>query len=123
MKPFERFSNSFGKYEESSSQRYQLFILSFLVNLQPLRYSCSNACYVGPVCRRCGKVPYTFLSKMVLISVVCSFLLQLVINLLKILCTNAAWQRRKLGKILQDWRVIYVQVCPMSLDLNAKYFC
>ena len=51
------------------------------------------------------------------------FLLQLVINLLKILCTNAAWQRRKLGKILQDWRVIYVQVCPMSLDLNAKYFC
>ncbi|XWS70744.1 hypothetical protein CRYUN_Cryun03dG0075000 [Craigia yunnanensis] len=35
---------------------------------------------------------------------------QLVMNLLKILCTNAAWQRRKLGKILQDWRVIYVQV-------------
>lgn len=35
---------------------------------------------------------------------------QLVINLLKILCTNAAWQRRKLGKILQDWRVIYVQL-------------
>ncbi|XP_031261358.1 N-alpha-acetyltransferase 35, NatC auxiliary subunit isoform X2 [Pistacia vera] len=34
---------------------------------------------------------------------------QLVINMLKILCTNAAWQRRKLGKILQDWRVIYVQ--------------
>lgn len=36
--------------------------------------------------------------------------MQLVINMLKILCTNAAWQRRKLGKILQDWRVIYVQV-------------
>ncbi|KAK9268389.1 hypothetical protein L1049_000138 [Liquidambar formosana] len=35
---------------------------------------------------------------------------QLVINLLKILCTNAAWQRRKLGKILQDWRVIHVQL-------------
>ncbi|KAF5742014.1 Acetyltransferase putative isoform 1 [Tripterygium wilfordii] len=35
---------------------------------------------------------------------------QLVINMLKILCTNAAWQRRKLGKILQDWRVIYMQV-------------
>ncbi|XP_022755175.1 N-alpha-acetyltransferase 35, NatC auxiliary subunit-like isoform X2 [Durio zibethinus] len=35
---------------------------------------------------------------------------QLVMNLLKILCTNAAWQRRKLGKILQDWRVIYLQL-------------
>ncbi|GAB2210599.1 hypothetical protein Droror1_Dr00015867 [Drosera rotundifolia] len=35
---------------------------------------------------------------------------ELVINLLKILCTNIAWQRRKLGKILQDWRVIYVQL-------------
>ncbi|KAL5850604.1 hypothetical protein ACOSQ4_008617 [Xanthoceras sorbifolium] len=35
---------------------------------------------------------------------------QLVMNMLKILCTNAAWQRRKLGKILQDWRVIYVQL-------------
>lgn len=35
---------------------------------------------------------------------------QLVINLLKILCTNAAWQRRKLGKILQDWRVSYMQL-------------
>ncbi|ONH98447.1 hypothetical protein PRUPE_7G249300 [Prunus persica] len=35
---------------------------------------------------------------------------QLVINLLKILCTNGAWQRRKLGKILQDWRVVYVQL-------------
>ncbi|XP_017626972.1 uncharacterized protein LOC108470210 [Gossypium arboreum] len=34
----------------------------------------------------------------------------LVMNLLKILCTNAAWQRRKLGKFLQDWRVIYVQL-------------
>ena len=39
--------------------------------------------------------------------------MQLVINLLKILCTNAAWQRRKLGKMLQDWRVTYVQVCPL----------
>ncbi|XP_050272020.1 uncharacterized protein LOC126715464 [Quercus robur] len=35
---------------------------------------------------------------------------QLVINMLKILCTNAAWQRRKLGKMLQDWRVMYVQL-------------
>jgi hypothetical protein len=39
------------------------------------------------------------------------FVLQLVLNTLKILCTNSAWQRRKLGKMLQDWRVIYVQVC------------
>ncbi|KAF8013908.1 hypothetical protein BT93_I1691 [Corymbia citriodora subsp. variegata] len=37
-------------------------------------------------------------------------LVQLVINLLKILSTNAAWQRRKLGKILQDWRVIHIQL-------------
>ncbi|CAN1290155.1 N-alpha-acetyltransferase 35, NatC auxiliary subunit [Linum perenne] len=35
---------------------------------------------------------------------------QLVINMLKIVCTNSAWQRRKLGKSLQDWRVIYVQL-------------
>ncbi|KAK4759936.1 hypothetical protein SAY87_023067 [Trapa incisa] len=35
---------------------------------------------------------------------------QLVMNLLRILCTNSAWQRRKLGKILQDWRVIYMQL-------------
>ncbi|XP_073107269.1 uncharacterized protein [Elaeis guineensis] len=35
---------------------------------------------------------------------------QLVINLLKILCTNSAWQRRKLGKILQDWSVISMQL-------------
>ncbi|KAH7546318.1 hypothetical protein FEM48_Zijuj01G0187600 [Ziziphus jujuba var. spinosa] len=35
---------------------------------------------------------------------------QLVLNLLKILCTNGAWQRRKLGKIIQDWRVIYMQL-------------
>ncbi|GLT29662.1 hypothetical protein SLA2020_045130 [Shorea laevis] len=35
---------------------------------------------------------------------------QLVMNLLRILCANIAWQRRKLGKILQDWRVIYVQL-------------
>ncbi|GFS30812.1 MAK10 homologue [Actinidia rufa] len=37
-------------------------------------------------------------------------LVQLVISLLKILCANAAWQRRKLGKILHDWRVIYIQL-------------
>ncbi|XP_057550046.1 uncharacterized protein LOC130828207 [Amaranthus tricolor] len=35
---------------------------------------------------------------------------QFLINLLKVLCTNVAWQRRKLGKVLQDWRVIYVQL-------------
>lgn len=35
---------------------------------------------------------------------------QLLITLLKILCTNAAWQRRKLGKIVQDWRIIYLQL-------------
>lgn len=40
---------------------------------------------------------------------------QLVINLLKILCTNASWQRRKLGKILQDWSVTSIQ-----LDLALK---
>ncbi|KAF2318102.1 hypothetical protein GH714_041448 [Hevea brasiliensis] len=43
---------------------------------------------------------------------------QLVINMLKILCTNAAWQRRKLGKILQDWRVIYVQ---LELAFTKEY--
>ncbi|GAV88190.1 Mak10 domain-containing protein [Cephalotus follicularis] len=43
---------------------------------------------------------------------------QLVINLLKILCTNAAWQRRKLGKILQDWRVIYVQ---LELEFRKQF--
>ncbi|KAE9602311.1 hypothetical protein Lal_00050151 [Lupinus albus] len=42
---------------------------------------------------------------------------QLVINLLKILCTNSAWQRRKLGKMLQDWRVTCVQ-----LELAFKEF-
>ncbi|KAG6523812.1 hypothetical protein ZIOFF_013699 [Zingiber officinale] len=35
---------------------------------------------------------------------------QLIINLLKILCANTAWQRRKLGKILQDWSVLSLQV-------------
>ncbi|KAK4431770.1 N-alpha-acetyltransferase 35, NatC auxiliary subunit [Sesamum alatum] len=35
---------------------------------------------------------------------------QLLISLLRVLCTNTAWQRRKLGKILQDWRIIYVQL-------------
>ncbi|XP_073013320.1 uncharacterized protein [Typha latifolia] len=35
---------------------------------------------------------------------------QLVVNLLKILCTNTAWQRRKLGKVLQDWSVISIQL-------------
>uniref|UniRef100_M8CV69 N-alpha-acetyltransferase 35, NatC auxiliary subunit n=1 Tax=Aegilops tauschii TaxID=37682 RepID=M8CV69_AEGTA len=35
---------------------------------------------------------------------------QLVTNLLKILCTNTAWQRRKLGKSLQDWSTISIQL-------------
>ncbi|XP_042456501.1 N-alpha-acetyltransferase 35, NatC auxiliary subunit-like isoform X1 [Zingiber officinale] len=35
---------------------------------------------------------------------------QLIINLLKILCANTAWQRRKLGKILQDWSVLSLQL-------------
>ncbi|KAK6945150.1 hypothetical protein RJ641_026252 [Dillenia turbinata] len=47
---------------------------------------------------------------------------QLVINLVKILCTNTAWQRRKLGKILQDWRVIHLQVSPeLELVLNKEF--
>lgn len=48
--------------------------------------------------------------------------MQLVINLLKILCTNGAWQRRKLGKILQDWRVVYVQVCHIILKAHLLRF-
>ncbi|KAL8521059.1 hypothetical protein ACS0TY_011559 [Phlomoides rotata] len=36
---------------------------------------------------------------------------QLLITLLRVLCANTTWQRRKLGMILQDWRIIYVQVC------------
>jgi len=39
----------------------------------------------------------------------------LVINLLKILCTNTAWQRRKLGKSLQDWSTVSIQVCEIML--------
>ncbi|KAK1420967.1 hypothetical protein QVD17_22970 [Tagetes erecta] len=35
---------------------------------------------------------------------------QLAITLLKILCTNSAWQRRQLGKVLQDWRIIHMQL-------------
>ena len=47
--------------------------------------------------------------------------MQLVINLLKILCTNSAWQRRKLGKIIQDWRVIYLQVCSTTVFANLLF--
>ncbi|KAK1275062.1 hypothetical protein QJS04_geneDACA001526 [Acorus gramineus] len=43
---------------------------------------------------------------------------KLVVNLLKVLCTNAAWQRRKLGKILQDWSVTSVQ---LELALEKEY--
>ncbi|KAL1563434.1 N-alpha-acetyltransferase 35, NatC auxiliary subunit-like [Salvia divinorum] len=35
---------------------------------------------------------------------------QLLITLFGVLCANTAWQRRKLGKILQDWQIIYVQL-------------
>ncbi|AEC06164.1 MAK10 homologue [Arabidopsis thaliana] len=35
---------------------------------------------------------------------------QLMVNLLKILCANTPWQRRKLGKILNDWSVFHVQM-------------
>lgn len=35
---------------------------------------------------------------------------QLAMNLIKILCTNNAWQRRKLGKILEDWSVMSIQL-------------
>ncbi|XP_068647508.1 uncharacterized protein [Aristolochia californica] len=43
---------------------------------------------------------------------------QLVVNLLKVLCTNTAWQRRKLGKILQDWSVTSVQ---LELALKREF--
>uniref|UniRef100_A0A0D9VMA0 N-alpha-acetyltransferase 35, NatC auxiliary subunit n=1 Tax=Leersia perrieri TaxID=77586 RepID=A0A0D9VMA0_9ORYZ len=43
---------------------------------------------------------------------------QLVINLLKILCTNTAWQRRKLGKSLQDWSTISIQ---LELALKREF--
>ncbi|KAL5547764.1 hypothetical protein UlMin_002995 [Ulmus minor] len=52
---------------------------------------------------------------------------QLVMNLLKILCTNSAWQRRKLGKVIHDWRVIYFQLemlfrreCAVNLSLSNE---
>lgn len=48
--------------------------------------------------------------------------LQLVINLLKILCTNIAWQRRKLGKSLQDWSTISIQVCEIHAVLLCFFF-
>ncbi|KAJ3695497.1 hypothetical protein LUZ60_000874 [Juncus effusus] len=35
---------------------------------------------------------------------------QLLLQLLKILCTNTSWQRRKLGKTLQDWSIISMQL-------------
>lgn len=43
---------------------------------------------------------------------------QLVINLIKILCTNTAWQRRKLGKSLQDWSTISIQ---LELALKREF--
>ncbi|XP_062221658.1 uncharacterized protein LOC133920994 isoform X2 [Phragmites australis] len=43
---------------------------------------------------------------------------QLGINLLKILCTNTAWQRRKLGKSLQDWSTISIQ---LELALKREF--
>lgn len=43
---------------------------------------------------------------------------QLVMNLIKILCTNNAWQRRKLGKILEDWSVVSMQ---LELAFRREY--
>ncbi|XP_066332752.1 uncharacterized protein [Miscanthus floridulus] len=43
---------------------------------------------------------------------------QLVVNLIKILCTNTAWQRRKLGKSLQDWSTISIQ---LELALKREF--
>ncbi|XP_073062538.1 uncharacterized protein [Primulina eburnea] len=43
---------------------------------------------------------------------------QLLISLLRVLCTNTAWQRRKLGKLVQDWRIIYVQ---LELAFREKF--
>ncbi|KAK9102058.1 hypothetical protein Sjap_019312 [Stephania japonica] len=52
-----------------------------------------------------------------------SYLGDLLINFLKILCTNLAWQRRKLGKILQDWTVTSVQAYKNeSVSINEKLF-
>lgn len=48
------------------------------------------------------------------------FVVQLMINLLKILCANTPWQRRKLGKILNDWSVFRVQVIP-SMIMKSYY--
>lgn len=48
--------------------------------------------------------------------------LQLVINSIKILCTNTAWQRRKLGKSLQDWSTISIQVCEINSVLLISSF-
>ncbi|KAG0479985.1 hypothetical protein HPP92_010843 [Vanilla planifolia] len=47
-------------------------------------------------------------------------LVQLLMKLIKILCTNIAWQRRKLGKTLQDWGVILIQPIIFSKELNVK---
>nr|XP_027068945.1 N-alpha-acetyltransferase 35, NatC auxiliary subunit-like isoform X3 [Coffea arabica] len=44
--------------------------------------------------------------------------LQLLTNLLRILCTNSAWQRRKLGKILQEWRIVHAQ---LELAFRKEY--
>ncbi|CAN8270746.1 unnamed protein product [Cochlearia groenlandica] len=47
---------------------------------------------------------------------------QLMMNLLKILCANTPWQRRKLGKILNDWSVFNVQVYNTIYDIrNPQY--
>ncbi|XP_066322835.1 uncharacterized protein [Miscanthus floridulus] len=43
---------------------------------------------------------------------------QLVVNLIKILCTNTAWQRRKLGKSLQDWSTISIH---LELALKREF--
>ncbi|KAH9304167.1 hypothetical protein KI387_008571, partial [Taxus chinensis] len=48
---------------------------------------------------------------------------RLTLNLLRILCTNTAWQRRKLGKSLQEWGAVLHQLevaCNNLLEGNSS---
>ncbi|XP_057868332.2 uncharacterized protein LOC131075505 isoform X2 [Cryptomeria japonica] len=48
---------------------------------------------------------------------------RLMLNLLRILCTNTAWQRRKLGKSLQEWGTLFHQLevaCNNQLESNSS---
>lgn len=76
-----------------------------MINCRPRKLLCDN----------CFFIAYTFIWGQEDVIVIDNCLMQLLINLLKIVCTNIAWQRRKLGKILHDWRVIHMQVCPIHL--------